>query len=110
MAGRTPREAVHNFVTPLQQAISCVTGEILTVEGGYYPSPTPHKLALSTSPAALGRDKRFALTIAQEYLVVTATEPHAPWKVQTVAYLYTVYDAGEEPREVIGYHLASPWA
>src|SRR5262245_24184698 len=105
MAGKTPREAVQNFLAPLQQAISCVTDEILTVEGGYYPSATPHKLALNTSPAALGRDKRFALTVAQQYLVVTDPTPdYGPWKVKTVAYLYTVYDAGDPPRELIGYH------
>ncbi len=67
MAGRTPREAVEAFLTPLQQALSCVTNEVLLVSGGYYPSTIPHALTISNSPARLGRDWRYTLRLSEDW-------------------------------------------
>ena len=48
---------------PDRQALACVTNEILLVRSGYHPSPMPHSLTLSNSPAILGRDRRLALKL-----------------------------------------------
>ena len=99
MAGKTPREAVQNFLQPLRLALSCVTNEILLVGGRYHPSPTPHVLTISNSPAPLGRDKRFALKLIHHYRVIEDVEPRGPWKARTVAYYYTLEEAGEQGAE-----------
>lgn len=88
MAGKTPPEAVHNFLEPLQLALSCVSQEVLTVRGGYYPSATPHALTLGNSPAILGRDRRLALKVVQHYRIIEHEGARGPWKVRTVAYNY----------------------
>lgn len=104
MAGKTPPEAVHNFLEPLQLALSCVSQEVLTVRGGYYPSATPHALTLGNSPAILGRDRRFALKVVQHYRVIEYEDARGPWKVRTVAYYYTVEESGGPGQEIFGYH------
>jgi hypothetical protein len=108
MAGRTPAEAVNNFLDPLRQALSCITHEILFVGGGYHASPRDnpqqrHMLTLSTSPAVLGRDRRFSLVLIQHYRVIEGEDARGPWKVSTVAYYYTLKSAYTE-HEIIGYH------
>jgi hypothetical protein len=104
MAGRTPHEAVHNFFDPLRQALSCVTNEILLVGGGYQPAPTPHVLTLSHSPAILGRDRRLALKLIQQYRIIEHGGPRGPWRVAIAAYYYTVEDAREPGHEIFAYH------
>ena len=104
MAGKTPSDAVHNFLEPLQLALSCVSQEILSVRGGYHPSATPHALTLGNSPAILGRDRRFAFKVIQHYRIIEHEGPRGPWKVSTVAYHYTVEEAGELQRELFAYH------
>jgi len=104
MPGRTPSEAVENFLAPLRQVLSCVTQEVLFVSGGYYPSETPHALTLSNSPARLGRDRRYALRLIQHYRIVEDVVPRGPWTVQTVAYYYTIQEAHDPRREIFGYH------
>jgi hypothetical protein len=108
MAGRTPAEAVNNFLAPLQRALACVTHEILSVGGGYHASPVDnpqqrHVLTLSNSPAVLGQDRRFALALIQHYRVVEGEGARGPWKVSTVAYYYTLRLASTS-QEVLGYH------
>jgi hypothetical protein len=104
MAGRTPREAVQNFLNPLSQALSCVTRAILLVGGGYHVTDNPHALALSEDPTVLGRDRRYALTLSQHYRIVKAEAARGPWKVETVAYYYTVKEPVPPHREIFGYH------
>ena len=104
MAGKTPPEAVHNFLEPLQLALSCVSQEVLTVRGGYYPSATPHALTLGNSPAILGHDRRLALKVVQHYRIIEHEGARGPWKVRTVAYNYTVEEAGGAGREMFAYH------
>jgi hypothetical protein len=99
MAGKTPPEAVHNFLEPLQLALSCVSQEVLTVRGGYYPSATPHALTLGNRPAILGHDRRLALKVVQHDRIIEHEGARGPWKVRTVAYNYTVEEAGGAGRE-----------
>lgn len=109
MAGRTPAEAVNNFLAPLQQALSCVTREVLSVGGGYYASPVDnpqhkHVLMFHNNPAVLGQDRRFALKLLQHYRVVEYEGARGPWKVSIVAYYYTLEIVVPISQEVLGYH------
>jgi hypothetical protein len=92
-------------LTPLQQAISCVTDAIVLVSGGYYPSPSPHALTLSENPALLGRDRCIALNLIQQYRVVQTDEKdRGAWKVQTVGYVYTLLEPTPPHDEIVAYH------
>lgn len=109
MAGKTPSEAVQHFLDPLQQALSCVTREVLSVGGGYYASPADnpqhrHVLMITNSPAVLGRDGRFALKLIQHYRVVEYEGARGPWQVSTVAYYYTLAMTASPAHEILGYH------
>jgi hypothetical protein len=50
--GKTPREAVQNYMAPLQQAISCVSKAVLRPTG-YEPSAVAHMLSSEQKPCAL---------------------------------------------------------
>jgi hypothetical protein len=104
MAGRNPREAIQNFVTPLQQALSCVTNAVLYYRASSRNPSDLQALTLSEEPAKLGRDRTFALTVIQHFRTVEAEGPRGPWKVQTVAYYYTLAEANPPQREIFGYH------
>lgn len=102
MAGRTPAEAVNNYLGPLQRAISCVTNSVLNVRGGYYPSSDPHPLALGDgTPVKLSGDPALFLTVLQNYRVVEFERPGGPWMVSIVSYFYALED--DDGREVL-YH------
>lgn len=103
MAGRTPQEAVHNFLEPLRKAVSCVTPAVLGVSGGYFPSATPHVLTLAQGdPVRLRADPPVLLSVIRHYRVVEHEGSRGPWKVSTAAYYYTLSDVDE--REIITYH------
>ena len=103
MAGRTPPEAVHNFLDPLRRAISCVTTSVLDVAGGYHPSDWPHLLTLAKGdPVRLAGERPVWLSVTQHYRVVEYEGPRGPWKVSTAAYWYYLSDADQG--EIIAYH------
>ena len=106
MAGRTPAEAVNNYLAPLQRAISCVTNSVLNVRGGYHPAPAPHPLALAGGdPVPLHSNPSISLSVLQHYRIVEYEGPSGPWKVSIVSYYYSLEDAGEDSgkREIL-YH------
>ena len=47
MRGRTPAEAVNNYVDAANRLVSCATDSIVSVDGGYHPAATPLILALN---------------------------------------------------------------
>jgi hypothetical protein len=108
MAGKTPSEAVVNFLEPLTRAFSCVTREVVSVRGGYHVDIQPHALLFQNNPVPLGQDKRYALKLIQQYRIVEDEDPQrGPWKVSTVAYYYTVVTSESSTvpfQEVFGYH------
>lgn len=99
MPVRTPREAVDAFLTPLRQAISCVTNAQLA--GGFEPGeihglifrPTESGyIRLSGSPSL-----RFRLLHQYE-----VTEGKTGWEVHTRAYTYQLQVA--DGQEIVIYH------
>lgn len=104
MAGRTPKEAVDNFVGPLQLAISCVTPSVVVVSGGNYVSSTPHVATIGDGgPISLQGDSLISLVIRQHYRIVEDSVPRGPWKVSTAGYLYSLKETSTD-REILAYH------
>ncbi len=102
MAGRTPSEAVQNYLEPLQRAISCVTNSVLNVRGGYHPSADPHPLALAGgAPVSLSSNPAISMSVLQNYRILEYEGPGGPWKVSIVSYYYSLEDT--ERREIL-YH------
>lgn len=101
MAGKTPHEAVTNYVTPLSLALSCVTTSVLNVAGGYKPGNV-HVAHLSGSPTKLSGEIPLTLSVRQNYRIVEDELPRGPWKVSIVAYSYVL--AEPEGAEFIAYH------
>ena len=99
MAGRTPPEAVQNFLDPLQKSLSCLTRTVVNVRGGYY-APRPHALVLgdSSSTRLLSNPAGY-LSVFQNYRVVEDEGDRGPWKVSIVSYLYSL---GDEDGHEIG--------
>jgi hypothetical protein len=104
MAGKTAKEAVDNFLQPLQRAVSCVTRTVLLAGGGYYPRTSPHVVTLGDGgPVRLSADSHLSLSVTHHYRVVEDSEPHrGPWKVSSSGYLYSLEDG--DGREIISYH------
>ena len=102
MAGKTPHQAVRNFIEPLNRALSCVTKAIL-VASGYDPADKPHAVALNNgNPVSLRVKPPLFFTVLIQYKIVEAKGELGPWKVSTVAYIYAVQD--KQRRELFAYH------
>jgi hypothetical protein len=98
LAGRTPHEALDSYLTPLRQAVSCLTRAYLN-HSGTAPERT-HALVLESN--LRGEDARWSMSVGQTYALVETDDPErGPWKVSTRAYSYTLDDA--EGREVLAY-------
>jgi hypothetical protein len=103
MAGNTQREAVGNFLTPLQQALSCVTNSVLLVSGGYYVREEPHIATIGDGgPVELPGDSHVSLVVRHHYRIVEDPGPRGPWKVNTVGYLYSLKDSVD--KDIVSYH------
>lgn len=95
--GRTPAEAANNYRRDVQRPLSCVTDGVVGVDGGYYPSPYPHFLAMSSGrPATLGGP-------SQNYRIAESGLTGDGWQVAVVGYNYAVLrvlieEMGVEPR------------
>lgn len=90
LAGKTPAEAVNNYLASLQRAISCITNGVLQVSGGYHVADRPHTLAFNPNPAPILGDLGLTITILQRYRIVEDEPPRGPYKVSVVSYFYAL--------------------
>ena len=103
MPGRTPAEAVSEYVETIQRAVSCLSDAVANVGGGYYVSEKPHTLELNEGrPVRLRGTSRLRLFFQQYYRIVQSGVSHAMWTVVEEGYNYSIRDAGG--REILGYH------
>lgn len=105
MAGATPKQAVENFVRPIQQGLACVTAAVIDRQGEYALGKT-YGLTLKGGEGvrlsrASGRGS-VGVRISQQYRVVRAEGDRGPYKVETTAYMYAVEDDGGQG--IFGYH------
>ncbi len=104
MSGRTPAEATHHFLDTAQLLISCISRNVVGVNGGYYPAAEPHALAfLGNRPATMVSNPTSALRLSIWYQLIREMEsPSGRWRVQVVAYFYAIEN--DEGREILTYH------
>jgi hypothetical protein len=106
LPGRTPREALDDYVEPLRDAIHCVTQFRLTLEEtGRIQSDTAYALNLNKmAPVQLQRESGVLLTVAQVIRIVESENPrgHRPFEVYVLKYFYRL--SGEDGREIFGFH------
>jgi hypothetical protein len=101
LAGRTPHEAVNEFVRPLQRAVSFVTRDIL-VASGYRPADEPHVLTFpGGDPVRLSGDRRLGFLLIHRYTIQRAEQRRGPWKVHSSEYSYELLD--EDERRILAY-------
>jgi hypothetical protein len=97
LAGRTPREAVQNFLEPLQEVVSCVTDEGF-VAREFNPSGGPYAAAFQGGFAILDREHGLPpvkLELIHQYRVVEGEGDLGRWKVSTAEWIYEVADQGD---------------
>ena len=103
MPARGAAEAVGAFKASLQRSLDCVTDAVLTVAGGYYPSPQPHVATLNRGlRVALRGPRRVGLIASLQYRVVQGPGQRGLWSPRTVDYVYGLTDA--QRREILAYH------
>jgi hypothetical protein len=105
LPGRTCREAVDAFLTPLQDTLACVVKAKITLsEGGYNTAGRIHGLTLNRDQAVkLRGPKQLLLRVQMNYEIVPVEEPgRPPWRVTTHAYNYEVQNSSGEG--VVSYH------
>ena len=103
MPGRTPAQAVREYVDAIQLAVSCVSDTVADVKGGYYVSDTPHILELNGSnPVRIGGTSGIWLILQQYYRIVQLEVSPSLWTVQEDGYYYEILDA--DHREILAYH------
>jgi hypothetical protein len=103
VAGSTPRNAVQNFLKPLQLALSCVTDAQIAADGDYSPAGEHMWVGAPSEPFPIARVHGSSLRarISQRYRVVRAEGQRGPWKVTTTAYHYTLEEASR--KEIISF-------
>ncbi len=105
LAGKSPHQAVRNFIEPLNRAISCVTQAVVSISpDGYNPDKTqPHVLVLNKgNPVKLRGNSSLYLTVIIHYRITTAEGELGPWKVSISAYYYEIQDG--EQHTLVAYH------
>lgn len=101
--GRTAYEAIAEFVSSWQQAISCVTPSILRVPSGYRRQGGEVDLVLGSGESVrLRGPERLHLRIRLRVRVAQAEPPRGLWDAQTAAYEYRLSD--RDDREILAYH------
>jgi hypothetical protein len=97
LPGRTPREAVDAFLTPLKNVVGCVTDEGLVAR---YPGRGEqwHAVAFQSGFAILDRANGLTLKLAlfHRYTVVKEAGDRGPWTVRTAEWKYEVSDQSDE--------------
>jgi hypothetical protein len=101
--GRNPYQAVQDFRSSLQRAISCVTPSVIAVRSATgYGVGSEHALTLGVPEAVKLPGAGISLSVRAYARVVERDDGAAPWRVDLASYFHTLRDA--QGREVIAYH------
>ena len=101
--GRNPYQAVQDFRSSLQRAISCVTPSVIAVRSATdYGVGSEHALTLGVPEAVKLPGANIALSIRAYARVVEREDGAAPGRVELAYYFHTLQDA--QGREIITYH------
>jgi hypothetical protein len=102
VAGKTPTEAVAEFVEPIQEALGCFLKGKVTADSR--DERRPGKIVLSRNdPVQLYGPKRITIEISMDYELRRTDEPDkGPWKVSTTGWIYHLREHSGEL--IVGYH------
>ncbi len=101
--GRNPYQAVQDFRSSLQRAISCVSPSVIVVRSASaYGVGSEHALTLGVPEAVKLPGADIALSIRAYARVVERDDGVAPWSADLVSYFYTLRDA--QAGEIVAYH------
>jgi hypothetical protein len=105
LAGRTPREAVDDFLEPLRQIVGCVTDEGFVArirrEGGPYPARFQDGFAIL---GRTGSRQPFRLTLTHSYNVLPPSGEQRLWTVGTAGWIYDLADSRDELISAFHWH------
>ena len=97
MSGRTPQEAVRNFLTPLRAVIGCITSDGFVIRG---PRTAGQQQTAHFQAGYAILDRRngqaLSLELYHRYVVREAEGDRGPWTVSTSEYIYEVSDESDE--------------
>ena len=98
MAGRTPHEAIQDFLEPFKVIVGCVTDEGFVARGRWSPS-VPQSANFQDDFAILSRrnGSTLRLDVQHRFVVRQADGTRGPWTVSTVEYIYEVADERDDP-------------
>ncbi|MGH3199607.1 MAG: hypothetical protein ACRDOH_05650 [Streptosporangiaceae bacterium] len=102
MPGRTPAAARDAFLSPLHQAISCVTNAQFIRSGGQQPGDDLEALTLSREPLQLRSAVPGGLQLRIRHRFRLVQESRSDWHVSTAAYWYRLDD--DAGRELAAWH------
>lgn len=108
MPSRTAAEAVEHYRTSIQRTLTCVTRDVISLQGA--PGRSPYDPGVDDHVMELGRPGVVRLTGAEQlslrvlfrYQIGSTGEHGRGWDVTTRAYYYAVRDADRD--EVVAYH------
>jgi hypothetical protein len=108
LAGRTPQEAVRNFLEPLKAVVGCITDEGLVARQTRC-ADERQTAAFRAGFAILHRKDGQTLTLElyHRYVVREAQGRRGPWSVSTVEWIYQVGDQSDEPIAEFHWHPES---
>src|SRR5437588_8993829 len=90
MPGRTPAEAVENFMDPLKRVMNCFTNRAFLARSGVDPGVN-HTLFLQNEVAPLtSSTPDLALYFNFQYQVIAFDQPPQKYRVTTTGYIYAL--------------------
>ena len=103
MLGRTPADAVNNYVSLIQRLVSCVSDAVASVDGGYYVSDTSHALRLNRGRSVrISGTTNLQMAFQQYYRIVETEVQRTQWIVIVEGYEYKLLDT--DGKEILIYH------
>lgn len=90
MPGRTPHEALDQFIAPLQLAVSCVSDDVIQHGCDYQIRTEPYAIQVGTKDGMiqLGGRGRLRLAVQLQYRIIKPRD----FKISTAAYSYAIWD------------------
>jgi hypothetical protein len=100
LPGRSPHEALDNFLSPIQRAISCVSKDVVR-HAGDYELNTPCAIQVGKQGTIKLKGGKLYLTVQLNYEIINDPDEQGGYKINTTAYSYSIRDRHEN--EILRY-------
>jgi len=97
LAGRTPRDAVQEFLEPLREVAGCITAEGF-VARGFDPAGGPYVATFQSGVAVLDRRRGLPpvkLMLFHRYRLLESVGDRNPWRTSTTEWIYDIADQND---------------